>query len=165
MIKHDSLRKLDELFDRLLYPTSSQQTAEPLLDDSDLSMVASLMDEAAVPKLRGDVILYGLQELCRDLLVLLTGISRGLWWMLLWWQACFLHLLGCLITWHSNALQTGLTYWWLAGPKVAFCFGYTASDALPMLLLFCWCKLRQVDSVWNQMTVIHDAQVLMHGIP
>ena len=70
MIKHDSLGKLDGLFDRLLYPTSSQQTAELLLDDSDLSVVASLMDEAAVQKLEGDVILYGVQERCRDLLVI-----------------------------------------------------------------------------------------------
>ena len=41
MTKHDSFGKLDELFDRLLYPTSSQQTAEPLLDESDLSMMAT----------------------------------------------------------------------------------------------------------------------------
>ena len=80
MIKHDSFGKRDELFDRLLYPTSSQQTAEPLLDDSDLSMMAALMDEAAVPKLEGDVILYGLQELCRDLSVIANGKLK---WMLL----------------------------------------------------------------------------------
>ena len=73
MIKHDSLGKLDKLFDRLLYPMSSQQTAEPLLDDSDLSMMASLTDEAAVPKLEGDVMIYGLQELCRDLSVIANG--------------------------------------------------------------------------------------------
>ena len=31
------------------------------------------MDEVAVPKLEGDAILYGVQELCRDLSVIADG--------------------------------------------------------------------------------------------